>query len=702
MNSTDGTIDYCKYCIKKDIIMIKKAICPNCGAEGTVGRYCEFCGTKIPAPIVKQTTSNKQENHLIVEDKLTEDILTAALPNTLVNQEDVPTDIFDDIEIKDITKYIIPMYAYLGTFQAPWSCVKLVEETYKVGDETKRRTKRYPMNGIASDSYAYLFPSCDMENIPSKLKSFILTEMLDKGDIIDYAVSRSLTDSEQNCIVKDNDDTKGSVWRNFNGNDLIEKIVNKSIDYQLPSNYEDFSCSYTTSRTKETKVLVPIWVLNYAHKGNTYTFAIDGILQNKVIEHPIDQEYTDNIKDLSETSDSTSLYGILLAIVDAIIGIISFGLLISVLTRSQIDSDGEVAFRLFWADMLFFVFAFCMLKTKGLWHKSKLADSAIEIAQIGHKIDVINNYHDKIIEQNSLGLSAEQLAWVTELHIENFKEANKKLHSIQQPKDINTGKWVRPFVIVAFSICVLVNIVFISGSVHKSNIEKEKRELAIKDSMAKARAEQIELELQKEQNKPKTRPVAPSSSMTDAEIIGYKDACEVTYISTNNTKSIKFDANGQVCEVKNIFYRNESNERTLTYRLSRGKVVSYNSKSTIPGSPYKNYQTHETYEYKKISLTKDEVISIDNDGNKHEKAYIEYDAKGRVSTINLGYNKYHFDYDADNTAIYKTQRVVPILYLIGQFDISSTSGDIHEEDNHGRPTEIISVSRTDTIRINYR
>ena len=27
--------------------MTQKAICPNCGAEGTVGRYCEFCGTKI-------------------------------------------------------------------------------------------------------------------------------------------------------------------------------------------------------------------------------------------------------------------------------------------------------------------------------------------------------------------------------------------------------------------------------------------------------------------------------------------------------------------------------------------------------------------------------------------------------------------------------------------------------------------------------
>ena len=122
--------------------MIKKAICPNCGAEGTVGRYCEFCGTKIPVPIVKQTTNSKQGNLLIVEDRLTTENLIAGLPNALANQEDVSTDVFDDIEVKNVTKYIIPMYAYNGTFQAPWSCVKLVEETYKVGDEKRHRTKR--------------------------------------------------------------------------------------------------------------------------------------------------------------------------------------------------------------------------------------------------------------------------------------------------------------------------------------------------------------------------------------------------------------------------------------------------------------------------------------------------------------------------------------------------------------------------------
>lgn len=27
--------------------MIKKATCPNCGAEGTVGRYCEFAVQRL-------------------------------------------------------------------------------------------------------------------------------------------------------------------------------------------------------------------------------------------------------------------------------------------------------------------------------------------------------------------------------------------------------------------------------------------------------------------------------------------------------------------------------------------------------------------------------------------------------------------------------------------------------------------------------
>lgn len=41
----------------KDLI---KTTCPQCGAQGTAGRYCEYCGTKIPEP--EQIIEAKQED----------------------------------------------------------------------------------------------------------------------------------------------------------------------------------------------------------------------------------------------------------------------------------------------------------------------------------------------------------------------------------------------------------------------------------------------------------------------------------------------------------------------------------------------------------------------------------------------------------------------------------------------------------------
>lgn len=463
--------------------MIKKATCPNCGAEGTVGRYCEYCGTKIPAPIVKHTTNNKQEKYLIVEDKLTDEALIDILAISFVDLEDVPADFFDNIKVTDITKYIIPMYAYKGTYQAPWSCVKLVEETYKVGEETKHITKRYPMNGIASDYFAYLFPSCDLEITPSRLKSFVMYTMYNNGDMIDYAISRPLTELEQSCMQKDNGNTGNMVWREFDGSTLVEGKVKSAIRDQLPDDYEDFSYSYTTDIEKGTKVLIPIWLLNYTYKENTYALITDGISQDKVFRHPVDQEYKDNIKELTETYDSTASSATLLVIVDAFIGIFSFGLLCSAKKSIPIDHHEDFAFKLFIANILFLAFAYCLFKTKEMLHKSKLANFEVEIAQIAHKMNILNNFQDNIIKQNRLGLSAEQLKVVTNLHIDILKKEKTKYHSIQQPKDTNTGLWFWPFIIIVFIVYVIANIVTISESVHKANVEKAKRELAIRDSI---------------------------------------------------------------------------------------------------------------------------------------------------------------------------------------------------------------------------
>lgn len=41
--------------------LLNKAICPQCGAQGTVGRFCEYCGTKIPEPVIESLSDNDGE-----------------------------------------------------------------------------------------------------------------------------------------------------------------------------------------------------------------------------------------------------------------------------------------------------------------------------------------------------------------------------------------------------------------------------------------------------------------------------------------------------------------------------------------------------------------------------------------------------------------------------------------------------------------
>lgn len=101
--------------------MIKKAICPNCGAEGTVGRYCEFCGTKIPAPIVNQTANSKPKEHRprIVRFSITKDDAIELFFNYLykkgVSFENI------NLTVVNIKTYSIPFIAYNVYYEYYWT-----------------------------------------------------------------------------------------------------------------------------------------------------------------------------------------------------------------------------------------------------------------------------------------------------------------------------------------------------------------------------------------------------------------------------------------------------------------------------------------------------------------------------------------------------------------------------------------------------
>lgn len=44
--------------MSKEII----ATCPQCGAQGKAGKFCEYCGTKIPMPVKSQKAPKKENS----------------------------------------------------------------------------------------------------------------------------------------------------------------------------------------------------------------------------------------------------------------------------------------------------------------------------------------------------------------------------------------------------------------------------------------------------------------------------------------------------------------------------------------------------------------------------------------------------------------------------------------------------------------
>lgn len=114
----------------------ESALCPNCGAKGLAGNKCEFCGTFIPLPVAQAAKENKlNDDERIVNSSRTKDTVIASLLNLLADTKDVSAELFEDIEIEETKKYLIPFYSYEGEYQAPWTCVKLVKETYKYKNE---------------------------------------------------------------------------------------------------------------------------------------------------------------------------------------------------------------------------------------------------------------------------------------------------------------------------------------------------------------------------------------------------------------------------------------------------------------------------------------------------------------------------------------------------------------------------------------
>ena len=293
-----------------------KAICPNCGAEGTAGRFCEYCGTKIPMPKPKRRKSKKSEDSTVrvVNFTINQDEAIKSFLNALSEVQNLPKDAFEKLKIENVTPYLVPTFYYHCNFDAPWSCVKLVYEKYKVGNETKTRTKRYPMNGIAQRGFDYILPSCNKESIPTELYNLINEYKIELA-YYDQSNDCELNKTSEAVLIDSLDDDYNDILRKSDFSSYLDCRVSFAVRAQLPREYEDLSYSYSYNNSIGERLFLPFWYIKYTYMGEEFYFIIDGLGKKNTLSKPIDTSKKAEVGNLRKKADNeetkSSLLGLL-------------------------------------------------------------------------------------------------------------------------------------------------------------------------------------------------------------------------------------------------------------------------------------------------------------------------------------------------------------------------------------------------------
>lgn len=291
-------------------LRLQQVICPSCKRPintfnpNKLMAECPYCHSKLVNPLVKPKDVPVPER--IIPFTTDESTFENALVNALINQDYVPTNIFEVISTGDVIQAYLPMYLFEGTYNASWSCessyedqkVDINKNIFDSGSTVSTKTvkKWRPQNGNASGNFAFLCLANEGEEIPEELRQFtrlfpydVMMSKEFQPDMIDYNDDNLMT-LERNADVT-------LIWQKH-GKDMVEETAKKAALIQIgKQEIRNFRASSSHNLTTTGRyVLVPFWFVYYNYSGNQYHFLMDGIGQRTSYSYPVNQEEIDFVK----------------------------------------------------------------------------------------------------------------------------------------------------------------------------------------------------------------------------------------------------------------------------------------------------------------------------------------------------------------------------------------------------------------------
>ena len=285
-------------------LRLQQVICPSCKRPintfnpNKLMAECPYCHSKMVNPLVKPKNVPVPER--IIPFTTNEQTFENALTNALINQDYVPTNIFEAISTGDVIQAYLPMYLFEGTYNASWSCESsYMDQKVKVGSNsvsTKDVKKWRPQNGNAAGNFAFLCLANEGNEIPDELRQF--TSLFPYDVMMSKEYADGMIDfNDENMMTLERNADETLVWQKH-GKDMVEETAKNAALNQIGNQeIRNFRASSSFNLTTKGKyVYAPFWFVYYNYAGGQFHFLMDGIGQRTEYSYPVNQEEVDFVK----------------------------------------------------------------------------------------------------------------------------------------------------------------------------------------------------------------------------------------------------------------------------------------------------------------------------------------------------------------------------------------------------------------------
>ena len=268
----------------RENLKLQQFHCPSCGQNITqltpfkASIECPYCHQVSLNPLVVDKSILVPER--VIPFTVSRDDFGEMIIKELVDEPNLPLDLFDQITFGTVIKAFLPMFEYSGSFEGAWNCEEgyTVEHKRRKNNTTviERETRYRPVSGEARGNYSVLALAYQGQDIPREFQRFV--RVFDTPEANSYPFNPELMglDRDEQILTLEMNLDPRNVWVQ-QAEDYVKERAERACQNQAPRNRRNFRCSTSIDPDDEgVYTMVPFWLVNFFYEGKTWNFMADG------------------------------------------------------------------------------------------------------------------------------------------------------------------------------------------------------------------------------------------------------------------------------------------------------------------------------------------------------------------------------------------------------------------------------------------